>query len=134
MTEGWHGDDYLILFGGEAPKFEKAYALSDLLPGYRLLGLKGWDDFIIEDGDGARFTVPTVPVLRRHLSSFPLGSGREDLTPDSRFHGKIKWHITPVAFGGDPSQGDNLTWVTLDQHAQLVRFWNQKYRALARDA
>jgi hypothetical protein len=134
MTEGWHGDDYLILFGDEAPKFEKAYALSDLLPAYRLLGLKAWDDFIVEDRDGARFTVPTVPVLSRHLSPFDLGSGEEDLTPDNRFRGKIKWYITPVAFGGDPSQGDNVTWVTLGQHAQLVRFWNQKYRALARDA
>jgi len=126
-------DNYLILFGDEAPNFEKAYTLSDLLPGYRLLGLTGWDNFIIEDGDGARFSVPTVPVLRRCLSSFALGSAPENLTPDNRFHGRIKWYITPVAFGGDPSQGDNVTWVSLDQHAQLVRFWNRKYRALARD-
>ena len=40
---------------------------------------------------------------------------------------EIKWYITPVVFGGDPSLADNVTWVALDQHAQLVKFWNGKY-------
>jgi hypothetical protein len=34
-------------------------------------------------------------------------------------------------FGGDPTLGDNVTWVTLTQHTELVQWWNQKYRELA---
>lgn len=132
MIEGWYGDDYLILFEEDAPAVEKTYALASYLPDHRLLGLKGWDEFIVEGEDGARFTVPTVPVLPQYLREFSLGSVGGKLTPDHQMRGKIKWYITPVVFGGDPKLGDNLTWVTLDQHAQLVRFWNEKYRELTR--
>jgi hypothetical protein len=47
---------------------------------------------------------------------------------DSRFTGRIKWYIKPVVFGGDPNPGENVTWVTHEQHAELVAWWNRKYR------
>jgi len=130
MIEGWYGDDYLVLFEADARAIEKTYDLANYLPHHRLLGLKSWDDFIVEDKDGNRFTVPTIPLSPQHLKAYSLGDVRANLVPDERVHGKIKWYIKPLLFGGEPGLGNNVTWVELDQHAQLVRFWNQKYREI----
>ncbi len=132
MTEGWYGDDYLVLFEQKAPSLERAYGLSEALPGYHLVGLRGWDDFIVEDSRGARFTVPTVPLLSRHLRPFPTSILQLKAASDEAVAGRIRWYITPVVFGGDPKHGDNVKWVTLDEHVQLVKWWNGKYREVSR--
>lgn len=47
MNECWQNDDYLILFT-EDESLAAAKAYSDHhLPGYTLLGRRGWDDFIV---------------------------------------------------------------------------------------
>jgi hypothetical protein len=33
--------------------------------------------------------------------------------------------ITPVIVGGDPTDLKNKTWVTRQQHFEMVRYWNQ---------
>jgi hypothetical protein len=129
MREGWCGDDYVILFDGDADRFHHDYGLATVLPGYRLLGLRSWDDFIVEDGRGARFTIPTVPADLTYIAPFVMPEGPA-LQPDDQVRGRIKWYVTPLVFGGDPNLGDNVTWITLDQHAKLVVWWNQKYREL----
>jgi hypothetical protein len=48
--------------------------------------------------------------------------------PDAKVRGRIKWYIKPIVFGGDPNLGDNVTWITLRQHFELVTWWNRKYR------
>ncbi len=96
MTEGWYGDDYLVLFEQKAPSLERAYGLSEALPGYHLVGLRGWDDFIVEDSRGARFTVPTVPLLSRHLRPFPTSILQLKAASDEAVAGRIRWYITPV--------------------------------------
>lgn len=133
MREGWSGDDYIILFGERAPALQAAYGITSELPGYRLLGLRGWDDFILEDPRGARFVVPTVPLLLAKLSPFEIDD-QPVLETDERVRGRIKWYITPLVFGGDPKLGDNVTWVTVEQHTRLVVWWNDKYRKLRREA
>jgi hypothetical protein len=72
MIEGWSGDEYLILFEEDAPGLQQAYALGQFLPGHRLLGLRGWDDFIVQDEAGAVLCVPTVPLGSDHLEPFVL--------------------------------------------------------------
>ncbi len=131
MTEGWCGDDYLILFEQDALSLEQAYGLTAALPGYHLVGLRGWDDFIVEDGAGARFTVPTVPLLARYLKPYTIPKTKPE--PDDRIGGRIKWYITPIIFGGDPNLGKNVRWVTVDEHAQLVQWWKKKYHQVKRD-
>src|SRR5919197_1707740 len=126
MIEGWCGGDYLVLFEDGASALEQAYGLADSLPGYHLVGLRGWDDFIVEDATGARFTVPTVPLLPRYLKPFSAAGDQGTLSPDDRVRGRIKWYTKPIIFGGDPKLSDNVIWVTLDEHTQLVKWWNAK--------
>jgi hypothetical protein len=39
MTEGWNGDDYLMLFSAdEAEAASERYGIGALLPGYRIVG------------------------------------------------------------------------------------------------
>jgi hypothetical protein len=134
MNEGWKGDDCLILFAkSERTTMENRYAISALLPGFRLLGLRGWDDFIVQDDGGRTYCVPTVPLDVQYLAPYEAPEWEASLSPDSRFAGKIKWYAQPIVFGGDPSLGANLTWVIHEQHGQLIKWWNDQYRALRKD-
>jgi hypothetical protein len=129
MTEGWNGDDYIILFAeSERATVENRYAFSTLLPGFRLLGLRGWDDFIVQDAVGCTYSIPTVPLDVQYLAPYAAHELEANLSPDSRFVGKIKWYVQPLAFGGDPELEANLSWVSHEQHCRLVKWWNDQYR------
>lgn len=131
MKEGWIGDDYLILFDeSEVATVTNRYAFSQLLPGYHVLGLRGWDDFIVRDSQGRTFSIPIVPVRPQYLTPYVIPEGLESLAPDARFAGRIKWYVKPIVFGGDSSIGENMTWVSLEEHAQLVCRWNNLYRSV----
>ena len=122
MIEGWAGDDYVMLFSpDEAQAASERYGIADLLPGYRILGLRGWDDFIVEEDDGETFALPTVPCDKSELARFSP-PGRDQLIPDDRFTGKVKWYVTPIKSGGDPAARENITWISLSQHAEAVRW------------
>lgn len=130
MNEGWHGDDYLILFAeSEIAEISERYAISEFLPGFQIVGLRGWDDFIVRDPHGNSYSVPTVPLDSQQLAPLSVSNAAATLEPDSRFKGKIKWYTTPIAFGGDAKLGENMTWVSHEEHAQLVRWWNNQYRS-----
>ena len=130
MQEGWRGDDHLLLFDEvEIDAAGERYAVTALLPGYRVLGLMGWDDFIVQDASGRTYTIPTVPLDTQYLSPFNIPP-KEMLVRDERFEGKIKWYIKPIVFGGDPLSEENLTWVSHSDHAELVRWWNNVYHSI----
>ena len=134
MRQGWHGDEYLVLFTDrEATAASDGYGIADMLPGYQLVGLRGWNDFIVRNSDGGKFTVPTVPCDPKYLQPYQLPAPQSELTPDERFTNRIKWYTTPIAFGGVPNLGENVTWVTHDQHVKLVGLWNKQYRDLTPD-
>ena len=127
MNEGWHGDDYLILFAeSEIGLATDRYGISKQLAGFQLLGLRGWDDFIVQDSAGHTFSIPTVPIDPQYLEPFHIPAGKAALQYDARFAGKIKWYLRPLVFGGDVNEKENCVWVSHEQHAQLVRFWNDK--------
>jgi len=129
MREGWLGDDYLVLFSeSEIRVANGRYKFEELLPGFKVLGLRGWDDFIVQDAAGNCFSVPTVPVDPHYLESFQIPTAKAELVQDSRFVGKINRYTKPIVFGGDPNLGENRTWITHERHAELARFWNKKYR------
>lgn len=133
MIQGWHDDDYLILFENESDALEagQQYGIPHRLPGYSLIGLRSWDDFLIIDSDGVVWTVPTVPALPEDLEKFDSEIDLSKLTPDENFTDRIKWYTKPLVFGGDPESEENTAWLSLDQHIDAVRWWNQKYDEVA---
>jgi hypothetical protein len=129
MLEGWHEDEYIILFEvEEALAIANACELNAMLPGFSVLGLRSWQDVIVQDQAGATFTVPSVPLDRQHIVSFHLPDPSE-LQPDAQLVGKVKWLMKPLVFGGCPEAEDNVSWVTHQQHGELVRWWNEQYRS-----
>ncbi len=44
---------------------------------------------------------------------------------DARPRGMELVEIKPIIVGGDPIDPQNKTWVTRQQHFELVRFWNR---------
>jgi len=130
MQEGWHGEDYLILFS--EPEIEAAaqrYGLPELLPEHHIIGIVGWDDFIVRNRTGEILRIPTVPLNTRYLEPFELPESPL-LESDERFVGRIKWYVKPLVFGGEPENESNITWVSHEQHGQLAVWWNQQYRRL----
>jgi len=131
MIEGWHGEDYLILFAdSEIAAVSDRYSMSQLLPGYQIQGLRGWDDFILRDVNGQTHLVPTVPVDAKFIRPFTISEGMLTLKSDDQLRGKIKWYLKPLVFGGDAKLGENLSWVSHEQHSQLIKWWNERYRSL----
>ena len=55
----------------------------------RIVGLRGWDDFIVQDGSGDSFALPTVPCDATDLIRYRVPSSN-GLIPDDRFAGKVK--------------------------------------------
>ncbi len=128
MNEGWHEDEHFILFDQtEVGAVQRRYSVAEYLPGFQVLGLRGWDDFIVRNETGELFTIPTVPLDSRYLKPLARIPPPARLEPDEQFAGKIKWYVKPIVFGGDPSVSDNLIWVDHDTHGDLVCFWNEKY-------
>jgi hypothetical protein len=129
MTEGWLNNEYLVFFSEkENAELSSAYKFSEYLPGFTLVGLRGWDDFIVIDPKGAMCSVPSVPLDPNVTEEFGLPDNLS-LVPDDRFTGKLKWYKKPLIFGGDPQDKDNVAWVTPKQHAELVVWWNEQYKA-----
>lgn len=129
MTSGWHSDEHLILFEdpSEAIEMAQRYEIQERLPGYTLIGLRGWDDFILLSSEGQFHLAPTVPLHADKLSAWTMPDDFSSLEADPATESKIKWYITPLVFGGSPVDESNIAWVTPDQHVDLVRWWNNKY-------
>ncbi|MFT3896320.1 MAG: hypothetical protein QM719_01240 [Thermomonas sp.] len=131
MKEGWHLDDYLVLFSPtEADAASIRYAIARWLPNHRVIGLRSWDNLIVQDETGTVFSVPAVPVTADRVEPFSLPPSDATLTMDSRLSGKIKWYLQPLIFGGHPTDESNIHWIMLEQHADLVIFWNDRYREI----
>ena len=127
MLEGWTQAYYLILFDeSERAAVAQEYGLAQMLPGYELIGLRGWDDFIVTS-EGAVFTVPTVPCIQKYLKPFKLPDDVSTLESDQRFTENVKWWVTPLIFGGKAT-AENSTLLSHSQHRQMVRWWNNEYR------
>ncbi|HYO75169.1 MAG TPA: hypothetical protein VE010_01800 [Thermoanaerobaculia bacterium] len=128
MREGWLDQQYLILFDEEEThRVTAAYGVSARLPEFLVVGLRGWDDFILQDRSGSLFTVPAVPLDHKHLKPYVLSRDAAELQTDSRRCGLIKWCVQPLVFGGDPLDQSNITWLSHETHVRAVRWWNDLY-------
>ena len=111
----------------EAIAASERYGTHSVLPAHLIVGLRGWDDFLVCNSKGLLFTIPTVPFDSKYLAPSALRIDESALRVDPRFAGKIKWYVKPIAFGGDPAADENTTWVNHQQHTELVRWWNDLY-------
>jgi len=135
MHEGWHHNDYLILFSEpEAADASLRYGVAQWLPGFSAVGLRSWDNLIVKNSATETFSVPVVPMQAQYLSPFALPPADTVLRGDERFTGKIKWYAKPIVFGGAPDRSENLVWVSYDEHVKLVSSWNEKYLAAKANA
>lgn len=88
MIEGWYGDSYVALFSdAEGLSASERYEIRSLLPGFSIIGLLSWDDFIVQNQCGEVFTVPTVPCDLEHLTPYQIPASAA-LVPDARFWAK----------------------------------------------
>jgi len=129
MREGWCNDDYWALCEDqkEAEYLTALYGLMEYLPGFVIVGVKGWDDFILANRESQYFLVPTVPLETGSLAPFRFPAEKLKLESDDRFTKKIKWYVKPIKFGGDPNANDNIAWLSQEQHVQAVQWWNKFY-------
>lgn len=133
QREGWLDDTYFVFFDeSELASISAEYGIVDMMPGFQVVGLCSWDDFLLRDSHGRLFTAPTVPCIPAHLAECDVQVAPGKLQPDERFTGKIKWYLQPLVFGGDPRDSRNIAWITRVEHAQLIRFWWAQYRAAVR--
>ena len=129
MITGWHSDDHLILFEDqiEAMEMTQRYGIIDRIPGHTLIGLRNSGEFILISSDGHQKTVPTVPLTAEGLEDWLTPIDFAAINFNTPWDGKIRWFVTPWIFGGSPTDEQNIAWVTMDQHVDLVKFWNGKY-------
>lgn len=132
MKDGWYNEKYFALAENqqEAMQLTAEYGISENLPGYYFIGLVDWDDFILSSEDGNYFRVATVPLAVEDLQPYQFPGEQIRMQVDLRLTEKVKWYITPLIFGGSPTDGKNMAWISYSQHAQFVRWWNVKYREL----
>ena len=132
MKEGWHNDQHYILYESkeECEIATKDYEIAQSLSDQYIVGLLGWDYFILCSLTSEYTTVPTVPLIPKEQQPFQFPSGPMTLEADPRYENKIKWYIKPIIFGGSPEDQTNIQWVTHEQHRDLVKYWNNLYRNL----
>ena len=122
--EGWIDDEYFSMF---SEQFAKAFSLqchfAHFLPGMSLVGLRSWDEFIAV-GDGNKvYAVPTVLLSVTYAQPFTMPDISR-LEPDRRYTGRVKWYVKPLLFGGRADEPSNVTWISYEEHAELVAYWN----------
>ena len=125
------GDLFVVRVAGNVAGISETatveYGVPDVLPGYSVVGLRGWDDLILIDEGGHAHTIPAVPIDPSWLAESELPAlGNPEA--DERFAGKVKWYVQPLVFGGSPTADDNTTWITPAKHREFARYWNSLYR------
>jgi hypothetical protein len=131
MIEGWLDDEYFVLFdASEIVAASSRYYVERWIPSHQVVGLRGWEDLLVKDNDGQVFSASCVPLSPENVAPFSMPSLPYTLSQDSRLVGKIKWYVKPLVFGGDPVDEANISWVSHEQHGQLVAWWNELYSQL----
>lgn len=126
MTEGWLNFDYVILFSqSERISYSRQYKISHYLPGFTLAGIYDWNYFLVTDVEGKMYSLPCLPLDVNSIKAFELPADYT-LEADERYLGLVRWYLKPEIAGGNPRDGRNLVWISLELHADLVAWWNEK--------
>jgi len=134
MTEGWNKEQYFILADSlnESKKLTELYGISESIPEFIIVGLLGWDDFILCNKNDEYYRVPTVPAIKENLEPFTFPESPMKLESSPKYQKRIKWYIKPIVFGGSPEDPENMRWISIEEHSKLVKFWNNTYREITK--
>jgi hypothetical protein len=136
--EGWLGDEYVRLYAESARKdIASLYGFDEFLPGYELLGSWGLDALCLSR-DGKLYRIPWIPLSEAHRqeacpSVDELDSALATLheaTPAYEHFSKEVHMISPIAFGGSPTDSGNIAMIDQAAHAEVCRYWNGVYARL----
>jgi cell wall assembly regulator SMI1 len=141
--EGFIGEHYLILWKvEELSDFNDGYEVSKHAPGFIVFGSNGGGDGFAFDTRKSPYRVMQVPFVGmsaddgfRVAESFnelltrmsgttdrPSKLGRKS---EPTLRGREIFEIQPVLLGGSPTDLENKTILTRDQHMEVVRYWNK---------
>jgi hypothetical protein len=130
MVQGWNNSNYLFLVENKDESFEFTikYKFNEFLPEFQFVGILNWDEFLVADSNSKHYVIPTIPLDVKYLTPIPDFDQEFNLIPDQKLFNLIRWHVMPVVFGGDPTSEENIKWIDLDQHVDVVIWWNEQYR------
>lgn len=138
--EGCFGEDYLRLYRlSEIATFNLAYKSEELEPMILLFGSNGGGGafgFRWDQRKASIVSIPFIPLLSEFaepvapdFTAFLEGMADTGLPADVRpeMLGMEIHEITPVAFGGDPTDPKNKVLVPAAKHPELSQFWTKMY-------
>lgn len=137
--EGFIGDRYIVFWKAEElADFNREYEVGKYAPGMLLFGSHGGGEAYGFDTRSAAMPIVCVPFIGMELRyASPVAKDFADLLcpacgaamsnhrDDRLTRGMDLVEIKPIIVGGDPVDPENKTWVTRQQHFELVRFWNR---------
>ena len=68
------------------------------------------------------------PLSDRSEKPFSFQDSPPKLISDVSVRGKIQWHFIPLAFGRSPTAERNPIWIKLEEHIEVVQWWNELNR------
>lgn len=130
MNSGWNDEIFYNLFeDNEIKMFNQKYILTNKPNEYKIIGLYFWDDFIVSKGQEL-VKIPTIPFDLKYEEKIEINLENIHLDNDKKINNYIKWYNKPLIFGGSPELDDNIQWINIEHHIELVNFWNKKYREI----
>ena len=142
QREGWLGDDYVRVYAEhDRSRIARLYAFETFLPGYIPWASWGLDALCLGP-DGRVYLIPWIPLHESHrVDRYPsIGALETELsslceaTPDYEHFGKETHFVTPIAFGGSPTDPENRKMIGQEPHAEACCFWNKVYARLKTEA
>jgi hypothetical protein len=138
QREGWLGEDYVRIYAEhDRDRIAKLYAFERFLPGYAPWGSWGLDALCLGP-DGRLYLIPWIPLHESHRKErYQSADGLEaelsllhEATPQYEHFAKETHFVTPIVFGGSPTDPENLKMIGQQPHAEVCCFWNQTYARL----
>ncbi len=146
--EGLVGDVYFRLYStDELVALNQAYQVAHFAPGLVLIGSNAGGEafgFDLRTASLAIIRIPFVPLDFQYADvcgrsfgqflSWLAASASEGSfpAPQAPRRGLELHEITPIVFGGSPTDPKNRALVPMSQHAELCVFWNGVYQRKVR--
>src|SRR4051812_12487051 len=145
--EGFVGQSYFRLYPVEnLAKLNAAFGVQEFAPGLVIFGSNGGGEafaFDMRTSAPGVVQLPFIPMAYEYIierspsfADFLVRMARPDpgdhrtlpthINPDTL--GKEIHEITPIVFGGSPTDPANKAYLTTEQYAEYVVWWNRTYR------